>query len=121
MTLLTKLAGAFRAFRQRVQTWTRPKFRTVFTEEVPDAPAEGRVYVVGQDGEQWSVALRCPCGCNAVLQLSLHREGRPRWHLTCHKDGSVSLSPSVWRRVGCGSHFFLRRGRVEWFRPWESE
>src|SRR5437016_3527464 len=117
MNLLTKVARALRGFRRRVQAWTRPKIKAVFTEEVPDDPEEGRLYVVGQDGEHWSVAVRCPCGCNAVLQMSLHREGRPRWELTRHEDGSVSLYPSIYRRVGCHSHFFLRRGRIEWFRP----
>jgi hypothetical protein len=117
MSPLTKVTRALRSFRRHLRAWTRPKIKAVFTEEVPDAPEEGRVYVVGQDGEQWSVAMRCPCGCTAVIQLNLHSEGRPRWKLTCHKDGSVSLFPSVWRRVGCGSHFFLRRGRIEWFHP----
>ncbi len=117
MTLRTRVGSTLGALRRWVQAWTRPQLRTVFTEEVPDAPEEGRVYVVGHDGERWSVAMRCPCGCHAVLQMSLHRDGRPRWDLTCHEDGSVSLDPSIYRRVGCRSHFFLRRGRIEWFRP----
>ncbi|WP_236819161.1 DUF6527 family protein [Alicyclobacillus ferrooxydans] len=58
--------------------------------------------------------MLCPCGCGEVLHMSLHPDGRPRWELTRHPDGTVSLSPSVWRKVGCRSHFFLERGRVRW-------
>ena len=39
---------------------------------------------------------------------------RPGWKLRDHWDGTASLAPSVWRKVGCKSHFWLRKGRVEW-------
>ena len=76
----------------------------------------GVVYVLGEGRYKWFVALRCPCGCGALVQISLLPDAVPRWRLTEHPDGSISLEPSVWRRVGCRSHFFLRRGSVEWCR-----
>jgi Family of unknown function (DUF6527) len=51
--------------------------------------------VVARDGnEDWSVGLRCPCGCGQRLDVSLH--------------------PSVWLREGCKSHFWLRSGKIVW-------
>ena len=87
---------------------------TVFVEELPDVVDPRTVYVVGEGHHLWFVALVCPCGCGETLQMSLHTEGRPRWRLMRHRDGTVSLRPSVWRRTNCRSHFFLRRGRIEW-------
>lgn len=29
-------------------------------------------------------------------------------------DGTVSIKPSGWRQKGCRSHFFLKRGQIEW-------
>jgi hypothetical protein len=60
------------------------------------------------------VALLCPCACGAVLQMSTLPEGRPRWQVEQHPDGTLSLYPSVWRTIGCRSHFFLQHGYVIW-------
>jgi hypothetical protein len=38
----------------------------------------------------------------------------PFWRLVRHADGTGSLSPSVWRQVGCRAHFWIRKGRVIW-------
>ncbi len=79
------------------------------------------VYVLGEKQYLWSVALLCPCGCGEALHMSLHDDSRPRWRIRDHRDGTVTLFPSVWRTVGCRSHFFLRRGRVEWCSTWDFE
>lgn len=109
-----------RAARVAVALWRRLRLAdskpraTIFTGELPDVLDPRTVYVVGEGPHLWFVALVCPCGCGETLQMSLHPNGRPMWRLTRHADRTVSLRPSVWRQVGCGSHFFLRRGRVEW-------
>lgn len=87
---------------------------TVYTEELPDVPQPDTIYVLGANGYLWSAAMLCPCGCGELLQMNLHEDGRPRWKLTRHEDGTVSLTPSVSRIVGCRSHFWLRRGQVQW-------
>jgi hypothetical protein len=46
--------------------------------------------------------------------MNLMSDTRPRWELTEHRDGTVSLHPSVWRKKDCRSHFFLRHGDIEW-------
>ncbi|MCF8567897.1 hypothetical protein LLE49_24550 [Alicyclobacillus tolerans] len=83
-------------------------------EELPERLDKHLIYILGEGEYTWSAEMLCPCGCGEVLHMSLHPDGRPRWELTRHPDGTVSLSPSVWRKVGCRSHFFLERGRVRW-------
>jgi hypothetical protein len=74
-----------------------------------------RDLVVTRDGgEDWSVGMRCPCGCGETIELMLLPEAKPRWTLSADAGGRPSLSPSVWRRTGCRSHFWLREGRVRW-------
>ena len=90
------------------------QWRYVLTDDLPDPPAAHRVYLVGEDGVLWYAAMLCPCDCGATLHMSLHKEGTPRWKATPHRDGTISLSPSVWRKIGCRSHFIVRNGRIIW-------
>lgn len=99
---------------QRLFTGRSRPFRTVFRKEIPDCLEKNVIYICGEGGHLWFAAMRCPCGCGETLQMSLHKEGRPRWELIRHSDGTVSLRPSIWRKRGCGSHFFFERGRVKW-------
>ncbi|TKW76928.1 MAG: hypothetical protein DI543_18380, partial [Bradyrhizobium icense] len=55
-----------------------------------------------------------PCGCGSVLHMNLLPDERPCWEVTQHGDGTASLHPSVWRQKDCKSHFWFRRGRVQW-------
>jgi hypothetical protein len=89
------------------------KFRTVRAEELPEELKKHKLYAIGE-GMPWLAALRCPCGCGDTIQLSLLENDSPRWRLKREKDGSATLSPSIWRSKGCRSHFFVRKGRVVW-------
>jgi uncharacterized protein DUF6527 len=88
--------------------------RTVFVEELPDDLESKSVYLVGEGAYLWIAAMLCPCGCGDTLHMSLLSDGRPKWELIRHGDGTISLRPSVWRTKGCRSHFFLRRGMIVW-------
>ena len=111
----------FRWIWEKIRGWFGPRrerpLRTVVVEELPDCLDTNTIYVAGENGHFWFVAMLCPCGCGATLHMSLLADARPRWLLTRHEDGSVSLTPSVWRQVGCRSHFFLVRGKVQWCGP----
>lgn len=89
------------------------RYRLVAVEDLPEHLVKHVVYVVG-DGEPWCAAMMCPCGCGAVIQLSLLRHERPSWRVELSNDGWPSLSPSVWRTLDCRSHFFLRNGEIVW-------
>ncbi len=72
------------------------------------------VYIVEDDGYQEQVAMLCPCGCGRILHMNLLPDERPCWKVTEHKDGTVSLHPSIWRKTDCRSHFWFKNGRVQW-------
>ena len=88
--------------------------KTVRVEELPESLDPKDVYVLGEGNHLWFVAIVCPCGCRATLQMSLLADAKPRWRLIEHEDGTITLHPSVWRKIGCRSHFFLRRGLIQW-------
>ena len=73
-----------------------------------------RDFVLARDAGDWSVGLRCPCGCSQTLELLTIPEAAPRWDLSINAAGLPSLKPSVWRQAGCPSHFWLRDGKVGW-------
>jgi hypothetical protein len=93
--------------------WDRP-YRSVKVEELPDRLEKKTLYIAGEGEHLWFVAMICPCGCGQVLQMSLLKDARPCWSVTVDSKGVPSLSPSVWRQVGCRSHFFLTGGRIRW-------
>ncbi len=71
--------------------------------------------MMARDGkEDWSVGMRCPCGCGQRLEMMLLKEVKPRWDIAVDSRGRVSLSPSVWLREGCKSHFWVRSGKIVW-------
>lgn len=96
-------------FRRKPRPWV-----TLTADDLPDAPQEKTVYLVGEGKYLWFVAFVCPCGCEELVQLNLLPDARPRWTIARNPDGTVTISPSIWRVSGCRSHFFLRAGRVEW-------
>jgi Family of unknown function (DUF6527) len=100
--------------------WFVPPYRTLVVEEfLPKQLGRRTFYVVQEDGYREQAAMICPCGCGRVLHMNLLPDERPCWRLTQHAYGTASLHPSVWRQKDCGSHFWFRRGRVEWCR-WDS-
>jgi len=102
----------WRNFRERWLPARRVRF--VEGDSLPASLTGRGVVVACEEGELWSAGLRCPCGCGDVLELALIEEAQPRWSLQVDRRGRPSLSPSVWRRTGCRSHFWLHEGRVRW-------
>lgn len=89
-------------------------YRYVFIDDVPETLADYTVYLVGMRESPWLAAFHCPCGCGAELLLNLLPTERPCWSMVQSQKGTASLHPSVWRQVGCRSHFILREGRIQW-------
>ena len=90
------------------------KLTIVNGDELPPRLPRRGLVLLRDNGEDWSIAMRCPCGCGQKLELPLIPEATPRWDLRVDADGRPSLAPSVWLRDNCRSHFFLRRGKVQW-------
>jgi hypothetical protein len=91
-----------------------PQVEAEFVEEIPDELVRDRLYLIGENDHYWCAAMRCPCGCGARIQLSLVENDDPRWQFRIDRRKRPSLFPSVWRTVGCHSHFILRQGGVIW-------
>lgn len=83
-------------------------------EALPKNLNKRLLYVVEEDGYLEQAAMVCPCGCGATLHMNLLSDERPCWTVIHHPNGTASLKPSVWRKVGCKSHFWLRSGQVQW-------
>ena len=92
---------------------TRP-YLVERVEEVPELLDHQTLYVVGEGPHQLFVAMICPCGCGETLMMSLLADVSPHWLLALNSDNAPTLEPSVLRKIGCKSHFFLRRGIIVW-------
>ena len=110
-----------RWLRSRGQAPNQPSGPITFAtvRRVEESPSNdtvhiGDFYVVMRSGDPRWALFRCPCGCNDVVTLSLQKRHRPFWRLAVGSKGRPFLAPSVWRNVGCGSHFWIQDGVVVW-------
>lgn len=104
-----------RWWRNTKERWLpRRRLRMVNGDTLPPELPRRDLVVAREDGEAWSVGMRCPCGCGETIELMLLAEAKPRWSLAVDGRERPSLSPSVWRRTGCRSHFWVRAGRIVW-------
>jgi hypothetical protein len=95
--------------------WLNAPYKTrIVEEELPRHLVAGVLYIVQDNGFLEQAAMICPCGCKKTLHMNLNPDERPYWKLMHHKDGTSTLHPSVWRKNDCRSHFWFRRGRVQW-------
>lgn len=94
------------------------RYRAAFVDERPetDEMTPFILYIVGDPSAPFCAALLCPCGCGEPLFMSLVEDDEPRWRVKVYADGTPTMTPSIWRVVGCRSHFFLFWGRVRWVR-----
>jgi len=94
----------------------KPDFDIQRVGDMPDQATiqAGIITVVG--GADWAkwVLFKCPCGCGEVLTLSLMKSFKPRWRLKIDKKNRITLSPSVWKKDGCRSHFYIRKSKLKW-------
>ncbi len=89
------------------------------TNVVQAAPAisailPGTIVIVAPNNRPRWVMFQCPCNCGTVITLSLQLVHKLNWKVSKSIAGRPSLRPSVWRDVGCLSHFILEDGRVYW-------
>ena len=63
-------------------------------------------------------ALSCACGCGHRVMLNL----LDQHHLVIEGEGLPTVTPSILvSDAPCLSHFFIRRGRVEWAQQWSQQ
>jgi len=86
-------------------------------EQLPKQLSTHIVYIIGVSGNEWLAKMVCPCGCGKTLFVNLLQDEFPNWKWCINANSTVTLSPSVWRQVGCKSHFILRDGLIQWCKP----
>lgn len=86
---------------------------------IEDAPEENnfenqKVYWVGRPDNKWCAAFICPCGCKEVIYLNLLPKGSPCWRITNEGSDFFTIHPSINRKKGCKSHFFIKNNTIIW-------
>lgn len=104
-----------RRVRRKLGMPQRYGFSSVAARTEADAAAMegGALVVVAPEGHKKWALLECPCGCGELLALNLMRSHKPVWSIDVDAQGRPSIHPSV-DATKCGSHFWLRQGRVTW-------
>jgi len=97
----------------RVRDLFLNKYALRLVEDEPEIISPKTIYIVGDEEFQAIAVMLCPCGCNSKIHLNLLPGNKPTWSVST-KKGSPTLKPSVWRKIGCESHFFLREGVIIW-------
>jgi hypothetical protein len=99
--------------RQPARPAPSPAYRIVYVTDQPDLLEPKTIYAVGADGHLWHLAFACPCGCGTPVALNVLPDDEPRWSFEDDR-GTPTIVPSVERRTGCRSHYFITRGQVRW-------
>lgn len=107
--------------KQRIAGWIdrfgpARKLLIVKGDSLPAHLPRRNLILARDDGEDWCVGMKCPCGCGRTIELLVIPEASPRWNITINGTGRPTLHPSVWLKDGCQSHFWLRNGKVQWCR-----
>ncbi|MCF8414642.1 MAG: hypothetical protein K9G40_00255 [Crocinitomicaceae bacterium] len=89
------------------------EFRFSIISEIPELPNKDCIYILNEGYIDESLSFVCPCGCDSIIELNLLEDSKPLWRYNTDRN-KITISPSVWRTVGCKSHFFIRKGKVEW-------
>jgi len=71
------------------------------------------IEVIYRTTPMW-VLFKCPCACGETISLPLQTSHSPHWTVSLSESGRPDLYPSVWRKNGCKSHFWIEDGRVIW-------
>jgi hypothetical protein len=110
MKFVSKVIGSILLNRKKID------LGIVFVEDNPDPGkvTPRKLFVVGGKGYAKWVYMKCPCGCGEILTLSLMKKHKPCWSLKIDKLNRATLSPSIWKEDGCRSHFWIRKGKLEW-------
>ena len=87
-------------------------------ERVRAMPARLQPGVLYVSEEFETAAHLCACGCGSKVRTPL---APTEWKFTDHPQGP-SLYPSIgnWQRP-CQSHYWIRRGEIEWSTKWTSQ
>ena len=113
---MTKLSFFNRIIRDMLWTFKQFQYKVEVIPNNPDPKKLKKdiVYVVGEKRYVKWAYMKCPCGCNEPIMLSLNKESFPSWSVKQDKLGRATISPSINKLDGCKSHFLIKNGRLIW-------
>jgi hypothetical protein len=100
--------------RRKYHFYTASKYKYVFAVYAPEVIAESQVIIIAENGIPDSLVFKCPCGCHTDIYLNLLNDAKPRWSFKISKKNKITITPSIWRTVGCKSHFIVENSVVIW-------
>lgn len=107
----------FAKLAQKFRSFFRTNYMLQYVEDEPSTLINKTIYVIGDEDFPAIATFNCPCGCMQAIQLNLiPTKNKPSWSID-NLGGMPTIAPSVWRKVGCRSHFFIRAGKVVWAKP----
>ena len=108
--------GRVRSALERTKFIEPVQLSVQVSPQYPDLAAlpDKTLYVVGGANYQKWAYMVCPCGCGERIMLSLAKKQRPHWQVEVDWLGRPTIKPSVWQTDGCYSHFWVKKGRIEW-------
>lgn len=91
-------------------------YTTDWVEDLPRKPSKYTIYIIGGRKYPFQAILVCPRkGCSNVISIDVSPEIFPRWKITEHPEGTISLYPSVHlNSLDCNCHYWLREGKIYW-------
>ena len=95
-------------------SYFRKSYTLKMLEDYPEEITGNTIYIIGTYRQPQYAVFQCPCGCGRIVELNLNKESSPSWTLKWHVLGTISFSPSIWRKDGCRSHFFLKKSSIHW-------
>ena len=104
----------FRKIISKLVKWLKPKYKTEHRDHLPEVIANETIYIIGESGNQWLIAFKCPCGCDSIIHLNLLEDAEPRWNYKITSKKRINIFPSIWRIKGCKSHFIVRNSKIDW-------
>ena len=91
------------------------KSKIIADNPLPESVKRNIVYVVGNENYVKWAYLKCPCGCNDTIMLNLiEPSAGPFWQISWDFMGRPTINPSILKKKGCRSHFFLQKGNIKW-------
>jgi len=106
-------------YYNNILVWLKSLYGTsyklkIIDEFLPNKLSSTILYIVQEDGFYEHASMICPCGCGEILHMNLIPDERPLWKIIKNSNGTISLHPSIWRKNGCRSHFWLRNSCIYW-------
>lgn len=90
------------------------RFQIEYVEDIPELISNKLIFIVQDGNEPELLVFKCPCGCEADIILNLLKDASPRWSYELNDEGTIDIYPSVWRNIGCKSHFFVKDSNIKW-------